>query len=191
MNWADCNMRFQTIGKSSNWMVGKLNRKKECTGQEKRRSTEWAVNLDAGFNQRAESRTGKKKLPIGQLATRPEWWNIRSQERVRNQESWNVRWAKGENGLNGMQFKLKFRKVFIKGWTNHGVWKLIKAGDIQWEGWRKQVRKERHYHSVQVWTAGRNVLFDRKKEENTTNGTNSWSTMARSDGLMREIQLES
>jgi hypothetical protein len=110
---------------------------------------------------------------------------------MRNQESWNASWAKGENGWNGKQFKLKRKKVFIKGWTNHGVWKLIKAGDIQREGWRKQVRKERNYQSVQVWTTGWNVLFDRKKEANTTTSMNSWTTMARSDGLTREIQPES
>jgi len=23
--------------------------------------------------------------------------------------------------------------VFIKGWTNHGVWKLMNAGNVQWE----------------------------------------------------------
>jgi len=31
-------------------MTGELNRKKEYTGQETRRSIEWAVNLNTGFN---------------------------------------------------------------------------------------------------------------------------------------------
>lgn len=30
-----------------------------------------------------------------------------------------------------MQFKLKCKKVFNKGWTNHDVWNLIDAGDVQ------------------------------------------------------------
>lgn len=30
-----------------------------------------------------------------------------------------------------MQFKLKFKKVFNKGWTNHDVWNLINAGGVR------------------------------------------------------------
>jgi hypothetical protein len=76
-------------------------------------------------------------------------------------------WAKGEIGLKGKQFKLKFKKVFVKGWTNHGVWKLINAGNIQLESWWKRVRKERNCQSVQTLTA-RTMRFiwsqERKKQ---------------------------
>jgi hypothetical protein len=99
-------------------------------------------------------------------------------------------WAKGEIGLKGKQFKLKFKKVFVKGWTNHGVWKLINAGNIQLESWWKRVTKERNCQSVQTLTAGRCVLFDRKKEKSKTTGMNVWSTMARSDWMIRGSQPE-
>jgi len=63
----------------------------------------------------------------------------------KKQEGWNAKWAKGENWLKVKLFKLKCKKVFIKGWTNHDVWKLIDAGDIRLKSWRKQFRKERNY----------------------------------------------
>jgi len=149
-------------------MSGKSGHRIELKGEmqnRKEETTNWAVGGSTGMKKHSIERTGETSLELKK-----------------------ARWTKGEIRLTGKQFKLKFKKVFIKGWTNHGVWKLIDAGDIQLESWGKRVRKERNYQSVQVLTAGWSVLFDRKKEESITPGMNSWATMARSNGMTRGIQ---
>jgi hypothetical protein len=124
------------------------------------------------------------------LATQLNVASFNRKKECENRKVEKANWAKGEIWLNGKQFKLKFKKVFIKGWTNHGVWKLMNAGNVQWESWWKRVRKERNYHSVQTLTAGMQRFIWSKERKNKTTSMNVWSTMARSDWMTRGIQPE-
>lgn len=134
------------------------------TGKEE--TTNWAVGYSAWMT----------KQSIARKIVKPRGWKSQLSER--------------RDRIERKAIQTEVKKVFIKGWTNHGVWKLINAGNIQLESWWKRVRKERNYQSVQTLAAGRCVLFDRKKEKNKTTGMNVWSTMARSDGMIRESQPE-
>jgi len=68
--------------------------------------------------------------------------------------------------LNGKQFKLKFKKVFNKGWTNHDVWNLINAGGVR-IGRLKETIQERKKTTKRygIKQLDATKAFNRKKED--------------------------
>jgi len=110
---------------------------------------------------RMKCRSGRKKLPIVQRVT-----NLRFICLIERKNGWSVWWkttcTKGENGMNEMQFKRWWKKVFAKDEPISNEWKLLDGRNIQLKDWRKQIRKKRNCQSRRLYTLKKLYLIARK-----------------------------